>query len=903
MTLGVLNAQQLRSIVEEKWQSDPTAVAFGLHVSPIWKGPKEVECILKESPVKAHVFRADTVVQIREALLEAEANNERIILLTKLQQSDLGHDVVARMARSRLFPMDHIASLCGLFKAKELDRSICEPGIAHALLEFSPRDGYPPVSAGVLDAGTVWRAVCRHVFDMGDREPDLITLLLWAATANGPKRYLEATDELQSSLRNRLVANLGDTADAILQFVDSGAGPDALALAVTCQVIFGKDSDQVLDAAAARLEQYHQNKPISKSIGQMLGTIASEAIADLDRRTDDPRIALAHLKRADELLKKFRCEEAAFRSELTLESFEQRLGRFGQQIKNTVSDPTDDSIRKCEQFQEQLATHRLAKQPRYAEQISRTKMAVRLVRWLKQPLLASPSFSEAATSYAKELAFVDWAREAIVRGDDVPQLSAAYQLLDAAVVERLGKFSKDFATGLADWCSSGAKNAAIIGIEHVLEMVVAKIVDAGNRVLLIVLDGMSWAVCHELLEDIRQDHWFEALLEEGASAPPPVIATVPSETKYSRTSLLSGKLQTGDAATEQRSFVEHPALVQCSDRRNPPVLYHKKDITQGSRGGVSDELSGMILADAQKIVGVVINAIDDRLATAQQIRDDWTINRIVPLGALLRLARDSGRVVVLASDHGHVWHRADTEQERSSEGSRWRQYDGKCTEGEIIVSGKRVLPIDCNGKIVVPWSERIRYKRQQHGYHGGATPQEMVCPLVILTDKSSAYTGLFPCTYSKPDWWSPAPVAAPVKVEPYIPVVVTPKRTLFDNVPASGPKSPEPKHVAGPPKSSSWIERLLASQAYKVQKDFVKRHPPEDEVVRRCLLALESHGGIMTPAAFAKAAEVRAGGLDGLIAKLQRVLNVDGYEILTFSRNENRVALNLAKLMRQFDLE
>ena len=899
MTLGLLNAQQLRSIVEEKWQSDPTAVAFGLHVSPIWKGPAEVECNFG----KAHVLRADTVVQIREALLEAEANNDRIILLTKLQQGDLGHDVVARLARSRLFPMDHVASLCGLFKAKELDRSICDPGIAHALLEYSPRDGYPPVSAGVLDAGTVWRAVCRHVFDMGDREPDLVTLLLWATTATGPKRYLEATEELQSSLRNRLVANLGETADSILHFIDSDAGPDALALAVTCQVIFGKDSDDVLDASAARLEQYHRNKPVSKLVGRTLGNLAAEAIADLDRRTDDPRVAQGHLQKADALLAQFRCEESAYRNHLTLQSYEQRLTRFGEQIQVAVANPTDSAIRKCEELQEHLTGHRLAKQARYAEQISRTRMAVRLVRWLKQSNSSASTFLDLASTYIKELAFVDWARESIVRGDDVAQLSAAYQQLDNVVAERHSLFSKNFATRLADWCTSGSTNSKIIGVENVLESVITKIVEANNRVLMIVLDGMSWAVCHELLEDIRQDHWFEVTLEEGANAPPPVIATVPSETKYSRTSLLSGKLQVGDAATERRCFAENSTLVQCSDRRNPPVLFHKKDITQGSRGGVSDEVSGMVLSPNQKIVGVVINAIDDRLATAQQIRDDWTINRILPVGALLRLARDSGRVVVLASDHGHVWHRADSEQDQSSDGSRWRLDDGKCANGEIMISGERVLAAESKGKVIVPWSEQIRYKRQQHGYHGGATPQEMICPLVILTDKSSAYSGLFPCTYSKPEWWSAAPVAAPIKVEPYNPVVVTPKRTLFDTLSDDRPRPQEPAKVVEIPQNKGWIERLFSSQAYKIQKEFVRRHAPDDDVVRRCLVALESQGGIMTPAAFVKAADVRPSGLDGLIAKLTRVLNVDGYEILTFSRGENRVELNITKLLRQFDLE
>jgi len=907
MALGILNAQQLRTIVEEKWQSDPNAIAFGLHVSSHWKGPSEVEC---EFGI-VHVLRADTVFQIREALLEAENNKNKIILLTDLQQSELGHDVVARMARSRLFPIDHVASLCGLFKAKELDRSICEPGIAHALLEYSPKDGYPPVSAGVLDAGTVWRAVCRQVFDMGDREPDLISLLLWATTEKGPKRYLEASGELKASLHHRIVSNLGDTADVILQFVECDAGPNALALAVACQVIFGFDTDDVLDASAARLEQYHKNKPISKQIGRILGSVASEAIADLDRRSDDPRVAQAHLQRADELLKQFRCETFAYRSELTLESFQQRLARFGDQIKSTILKTTDESIAKCERLQEQVAEHRLAKQPRYTDQIARTKMAVRLLRWLQHPLPTSPTFADMASAYAKELSFVDWAREAIVRGDDVSELSIAYQQLDAVVAERHSNFSHQFAIGLADWCSSGTSNDEISGVEDVLESVIAKIVHANNRVLMIVLDGMSWAVCHELLEDIRLDHWFEATLSENTVAPPPVIATVPSETKYSRTSLLTGTLQVGDANTEQRGFVENAALVKCSDRRHPPVLFHKKDITQGSRGSIAEDLSDKILASSQKIVGVVINAVDDRLATAQQIRDDWTINRITPLGALFRLARDSGRVVVLASDHGHVWHRADTGLEQTSDGSRWRKDDSLCVDGEIVIDGHRVLPIESKGKIIVPWTEKIRYKRQQHGYHGGATPQEMVCPLIILTDKSSSYNGLQLCNFTKPDWWSPAPIAAPVKEEPPAPIITLPNRlpSLFDNLADDLIETVVPPRVDISKPSSNgslgndWIDKLISSQAYKSQKEFVRRHAPDDEIVKRCLQALATQGGIMTPVAFAKAADVRAGGLDGLIAKIQRVLNVDGYEILTFSRNENRVELNISKLLRQFDLE
>ena len=85
----------------------------------------------------------------------------------------------------------------------------------------------------------------------------------------------------------------------------------------------------------------------------------------------------------------------------------------------------------------------------------------------------------------------------------------------------------------------------------------------------------------------------------------------------------------------------------------------------------------------------------------------------------------------------------------------------------------------------MPWSERVFYGRQQNGYHGGATPQEMVCPLVLLKDRSSAYSGLFDCEHPKPDWWSSAPVRTVVRSEtPALVEVTSPKRhpTLFDNL-------------------------------------------------------------------------------------------------------------------------
>ena len=154
-----------------------------------------------------------------------------------------------------------------------------------------------------------------------------------------------------------------------------------------------------------------------------------------------------------------------------------------------------------------------------------------------------------------------------------------------------------------------------------------------------------------------------------------------------------------------------------------------------------------------------------------------------------------------------------------------------------------------------------------------------------------------------------APPVASVKIEEPSVAINVPKKPigLFDwqteenAKPVTTPA--KSKTIQPTPTAGAWLDRLFASTGYKDQKDFVRRHAPEDDLVRRCLAALDSSGGIMTPAAFSNVADIPAARLDGLIARIQRLLNVDGYEILTFSRSENRIELNVPKLKRQFDLD
>ena len=64
------------------------------------------------------MVRADTVLEVREALADAETLARPTVVLTRLEQGELGQDVVARLARGKLFPIEIWEGVKALFKKK-----------------------------------------------------------------------------------------------------------------------------------------------------------------------------------------------------------------------------------------------------------------------------------------------------------------------------------------------------------------------------------------------------------------------------------------------------------------------------------------------------------------------------------------------------------------------------------------------------------------------------------------------------------------------------------------------------------------------------------------------------------------------------------------------------------------
>lgn len=887
-------------------ERDPEAQVIGIHTTGSWQGPETL--VLDDCCYT--VVQANTVLEVREALQTVEERQGLTILLTRLEQADLGYDVVARLARSRLFPLDVWEGVRALFKARLIDPTLRARCVAQALLEYAPPTGYLPVQTGVLDAGTAWRALFHHGFGMADREPDLASLLLWAASSSSVERYRSAVAELREAARERLTATIGPAAGVLLTLVDGGAARDALALAVVCGVVFAEETSDAstvaaLHAAAVRLERFHSDQPIAPELGRQLAKAAQEALEELAHIQESPQ-GQEHVWRADELLHAVQAGPYAYRSPLTPRGLEQRLQHYATQLREALDDLTQEALAACERLAREVAAHLLAS--RNAAQLERTRMAGRLLRWLREPLLTGGGIRHLARRYRDDLAFVDWAREALVGGEDVASLSEVYRLLEHTVSTRRAAMNQAFAAALCDWTQSGAVATDILLIEDVLVHVVRPVVQSGNRVLLVVLDGMSWPVCHELLADIRQHHW--ATMTPLVSGEPllPVIATIPCITELSRSSLLAGALCRGDAHDEKRRFAACASLGTVCERSHPPVVYHKGDLTQGSRGALRAEVRRTIASQKHKVVGVVINAVDDRLRTAQQLRDTWTVEAIRPLGALLQAARETGRIVILTSDHGHVWHRDGPGTTFPDAGERWRPASDTPGPGEVLVQGSRVRGLREQTQVIVPWQEHIRYGVAKNGYHGGVTPQEMVVPLVLLADAMSRVPGLQRCELAKPAWWLETPSALPAPVGPATPKPqYRPGELPFpirpDDIQVPAPRTsrgPGARHQARQP---GWTKHLLVSPVYLTQKQLMRRHAPDDGLVLRCLLALEQQGGVTTPVALAQDLDIPVVHIDNLLARLQRLLNIDGYTVLQIDHERNLVTLHMPLLQRQFALD
>lgn len=228
------------------------------------------------------------------------------------------------------------------------------------------------------------------------------------------------------------------------------------------------------------------------------------------------------------------------------------------------------------------------------------------------------------------------------------------------------------------------------------------------------------------------------------------------------------------------------------------------------------------LADpGQRVVGIVHNAVDAQLSGSDQIELVWSAEGMRQVTAILRVARDAGRIVVVTGDHGHVVDEGTTRTAPGARG-RWRMA-GPAGDGEVAIAGSRVLLPDGGYSLVATWSERLRNGAPRGGYHGGASPQEVLVPVAVLCS-GSLPPGWVEAPPAESSWWHGSADTAAIVVGPPTPSTVP----SLPHQRARDIRQPElfVKAVLGErfgaavqnASTPDWIDQLFESAAYMAQR-------------------------------------------------------------------------------------
>jgi hypothetical protein len=885
---------QIKAQISAIRQKIPKARVFGIHAPGRWTGERE-----KRDGNQVYViYQCDSPLAMRVALREQADATAFKVLVTNLEEKDLSEDIRLRLAKRRLYPIDSWQIVKSLFQARTVDpRLTRHPWIADMLMDLIPEEGHSMARGGFLDGETVWPLLLSRLVTFTAETPDLTSLLKWSIDGDAVERFRTAEERFRFAAIDWLKERTGPAGEVILQCVERFERPDALPLGLAMGVIFDPAVAGNLERAAGKLEErYLAGKPPDPGLMLRWSAAATEVIR---LQITDPKVRAKQLQRADEILREVQAEGFAYLSSTSPLGFDQRLGKLGQELALVLEHRKWEMLEDLRHAQKAVRDHDQAgREPPH--RLERTEMAMRLLRWLAErdrgDRTEPQSLAQAAVEHLRDGGFVDWARFTLYAGDPVREMSEAYARLLEEVTKIREQQSRDFAQLLRDWTAAGSPSEEVIPVERILEQIVAPLA-AKAPVLLIVIDGMSIAVCRELLPDLTRDEWV-SLCEPGRPFTRPGIATIPSVTETSRTSLLCGRLAQGSSGDEQNGFGAHPALLSHSRSEYPPILFHKPALQESGDAVLATEVRNEIGSSHRRIVGVVVNAVDDNLLKGEQIEVRWSRDAIKVLPALLHEARNAGRLVVLVSDHGHVLDH-QTQGRSYEEGERWRIDDGRPAGDEVQVQGSRV--VTAGSRLIGPWSEKIRYGSKRSGYHGGLNPQEIVVPVVVLGGIEAAPVGWNEMSLETPSWWDePAVVVTPAgQLLPRLKPAEPPhSRTLFD-LKLDREKTPQ---VAEGGELSEWISRLLSSPVYTEQKRLGGRAVPPDDFIGKFLALLDRRGGKMTMAALARSLDYSLPRLRGLLAVLQRVLNVDGYSVLSRDEVSDSVELNRELLLKQFDL-
>ncbi|WP_320065123.1 BREX-2 system phosphatase PglZ [Micromonospora sp. RTGN7] len=906
LTRAAVRPAAVRRKVEAWLAERDDSDAIVLHARPEWTD----EPVLTVGDTPVRIVPCRTPIAARAALADRAAH-EKLVLLTDLTDMELGDGLLTHVSMQKgrsVDPWDVVTQVFG--GQVRLDSTLVRTGrwVADALTDLAPVKGWAPPAGLILTRDHALRHLAGAVLGLDPDELDGAGLLQWSTDARTQLRFADLPAEWTDGIAAFLAEVAGPVAVPVLAAVRAGHGIDAIPLGLLAEVLRPRGGEQRPDVelvvARTRLEPRFGGTRLTEAQATAFG----EATEAWIYRALDGDDAVRHdayrmLRRAEEIAAEIDVAGRLAASTLLPAGFTQRMRAFGAAVRLAVPVVGAGSAAELiERVQDRLAeveAHRSADRSR----VETARMGVRLLRWLAVPEGPAPAtILDAVHRQVRDDGWVDRARLDVFAGDVDQQVAQAYRLLHAAVDARRARHDRHFAELLQDVTGAEREPGALLRVEDVLDRVVRPVLDGGRRVLMLVLDGMGTAAGIEIADSLhRSAVWTE--LTPGGGPRTGVLAALPTVTQVNRCSLFSGRIAVGDRGAELRAFREQfPGS----------VLLHKSDLRTPAGQAVDPEVAAAIADPAVPLVAAVINTIDDALDRSDPGTTEWSTETVNGLRDLLAVAQD--RVVVLVSDHGHVVDRGTEAVLVPSDSSenRWRPATGEPGDGELLFRGSRVAL--AGGKAILPWREELRYGPRKAGYHGGAAPAEAVIPLLLFAvHDENAVPGWAGAPVSSPEWWreplrpaageaTPSGAAQPEnrRSTRRLARPVVQDEGLFDlPAPTAVPAPPEPSATADP--ATVLVDALLASPVYADRRG--TRAPLPDERVAAMVATLLAGNGRATLETLATRAGVPVHRVFGTFTALRRLLQVEGYPVLSLDPDGRTAKLDIALMVEQFGLE
>ena len=873
---------------------DPTALAVAIRATTKQAWPDAIT----QRGRRFALRWCDSMLAMREALSDVEQAdpvNAGLVVLTPFAANEIADDIAARLARGQVLQPKGWEIVRQLFGAKEVDARLGRfSWMPQVLVDGAAQGAYTPVANGFLDLETAWKELLQRFLQLNAPRPDASTLLQWTMqpSADASLRLLPA------SARPDALRWLGESAGTagrmVLACVEAGRTGDAMALGLVCGVLYATagEGQTALGHAAIRLERFVNDT----HVGVLEGRAWAEAARQLVREDGGADVYRPALDRADALLNELHVAEFAHLSDVLPLSFDQRMRSFATHLTQHVQAPADASLAAVEDAANCVLTHVLAaSQPQRAD---RVEMARRMARWLVRPATRATTVPDLVCWQADEGSFVDWARFRLLGGDELVEVSQAYEAVRTSVIMRRNASGRQFASALQRWnAQAPGPEGRMVPLESVLDRVVAPLA-AQQPVLLLVVDGLSTSIFRELFARPERLGWAE-MVPAALARPLAGVAAFPTITEVSRATLLCGRLTTGTSSLEKTGFSTHAALLTQSRPDAPPKLFHKGDLSDSTN--LSSEVRAAIANPQQRVVGLVYNAVDDHLSGPDQLNQRWTLEDLRLILPILNEARAARRVVIVTADHGHLLEDGTT-QTNGGESDRWRSGIDAVNSNEIVLTGGRVRTSNGAAAVTCLWSESVRYAGRKNGYHGGVSPQEVSVPLSVFVPFGTNLPEWQLALPAQPEWWDQSNLASP---QTTVPLKAPVRRPTVSAVPASGQNQLFDAPLAPTPTTSpaqDWIDTLLQCQVYKSQRSLAARVAPPDDQMRKLLTALAERGGKLSRAALAQRLSVPELRLSGMLSAVRRILNVDQATVLLVDEGAGTVELNQTLLLQQFRL-